>query len=78
MRNTVTPSAASKSSKTAATVPVNLALASTPPSGRPSKGAAPEARGSDRFEGPGGDIATVPIMGKDPYVFMNSFCDRVR
>ena len=75
MRNTVTPSPASKSNKTAATVPVNLALASTPPLGRPSKGAGREAGGS---EGPSGDIATVPIMGKDPYACMNSLDDRVR
>ena len=79
MRKTVTPSAASNSNKTAATVPVNLALASTPPPlGRPSKGLGPEAEGSDRGEGPVGDIATVPIVGKDPYVCMNSLDDQVR
>ncbi|HXR22832.1 MAG TPA: hypothetical protein VN786_09770 [Acidimicrobiales bacterium] len=78
MRNTVTPSAASKSNKTAATVPVNLALASTPPLGRPSKGAALEAGSPDRSRGAAGDLATVPIVAKDPYVCMNSVGDRLR
>ena len=78
MRNTVTPSAASKSNKTAATMPVNLALASTPPLDRRSKGLGPEADHSDRGEGPAGDIATVPIVGNDPYVCMNSLADRLR
>ena len=80
MRSTVTPSAASKSNKTAATVPVNLALASTPPPplGRPSKGLGPVAEGPERGEGPVGDIATVPIVGTEPYVCMNSLAERVR
>ncbi len=38
----------------------------------------PEADGSDRDEGPLGDIATVPIVDKDPYACMNSQGDRVR
>ncbi|HUC14533.1 MAG TPA: hypothetical protein VMS00_08785, partial [Acidimicrobiales bacterium] len=59
-------------------VAVNLAFASTPPLGRPSKGAAVEAGGFDRSEGPAGDIATVPIMGRDPYACMNTLGDRVR
>jgi hypothetical protein len=78
MRNTVTPSAASKTNKTAATVAVNLALASAPPLGRPSKGVRLEADGSDRDAGPVGDIVTVPIVDKDPYACMNSQGERGR